>query len=123
MWAAASGLVFSHLNALMRSLTLQLEPFQSQFLRYLFGVLVVVPLVVRAGLHSYRPRLIGAQFTRGAVHTLGLCLWFTALPKIPLADMTAIGFTGPIFMAIGRRLIAGPRPRKWPRSKSNSPGP
>ena len=40
---------------------------------------------------------------RGAVHTLGLCLWFAALPKIPLADMTAIGFTGPIFIMVGAR--------------------
>ena len=35
------------------------------------------------------------------MHTLGLMLWFTALPHIPLADTTAIGFTGPLFIMIG----------------------
>jgi drug/metabolite transporter (DMT)-like permease len=47
------------------------------------------------------------QFWRGAVHTLGLILWFTALPRIPLADMTAIGFTGPIFIMLGAAWFLG----------------
>ena len=85
----------------MRGLTLQLDPFQTQFLRYLFGLLVMLPLVARSGLAAYRPRNIGGQFVRGAVHTFGLCLWFTAIPHITLADTTAIGFTGPIFIMIG----------------------
>jgi drug/metabolite transporter (DMT)-like permease len=69
----------------------------------------MLPLVWRAGLAAYRPKRIGGQFLRGAVHTLGLVLWFTALPKIPLADMTAIGFTGPIFIMIGAFLFLGSR--------------
>ena len=114
MWAAAAGLVFSHLNALMRLLTQQLDPFETQFLRYLFGVVVMLPLVLRGGLRSYWPKQLGGQFTRGAVHTLGLCLWFTALPKIPLADMTAIGFTGPIFIMVGAYIFFK-EPMRWER--------
>jgi drug/metabolite transporter (DMT)-like permease len=114
LWAAAAGLVFSQLNALMRLLTLQLDAFQTQFLRYLFGLLVILPLVLRSGLRAYLPTRIGPQFTRGAVHTVGLCLWFIALPKIGLADMTAIGFTGPIFIMIGAYLFFGEAMR-WER--------
>jgi hypothetical protein len=33
LWAAASGFIFSQLNALMRLLTLDLDPFLAQFLR------------------------------------------------------------------------------------------
>jgi drug/metabolite transporter (DMT)-like permease len=101
VWASAAGLTFSLLNALMRLLTLQLDPFQSQFLRYLFGLLVLLPVVWHRGFAAYWPKQMGGQFTRGAFHTFGLCLWFTALPRIPLADMTAIGFTTPIFIMIG----------------------
>ena len=101
VWAGAAGFTFSMLNALMRLLTLQIDPFQSQFLRYFCGLLVLLPLVWRQGFLNFRPRQLGGQFTRGAFHTLGLFLWFTALPRIPLADMTAIGFTGPIFIMIG----------------------
>lgn len=114
LWSSASGLIFCHLNALMRVLTLQLDPFQSQFLRYFFGLMVLLPLIWRHGLAAYRPKQIGGQFTRGAAHTLGLFLWFLALPKISLADTTAIGFTGPIFIMVGAYLFFK-EPMRWER--------
>lgn len=98
----------------MRALATDLPVFQAQFLRYAFGLAVMLPLVFRAGLKAYRPKQIGGQFLRGLVHTAGLCLWFTALPKIPLADMTAIGFTGPIFIMIGAYLFFR-EPLHWER--------
>ncbi len=105
LWTSAAGLVFCLLNAMMRLMAIQLDAFQTQFLRYLFGVLVMWPLVMRSGMAAYRPKRIGGQFARGAVHTIGLMLWFTALPKTPLADMTALGFTTPIFIMIGAYLF------------------
>ena len=101
LWVCAAGSLFSLLNTLMRVLALQVDPFQSQFLRYFFGLVLLLPIVLHRGLKAYWPRQVGGQFARGAFHTLGLCLWFTALPRIPLADMTAIGFTTPLFIMIG----------------------
>jgi drug/metabolite transporter (DMT)-like permease len=42
-------------------------------------------------------------------------LWFTALPHIGLADMTALGFTGPIFIMLGAAWFLGERMRadRW----------
>jgi len=114
LWSSAAGFLFVVLNALMRGLTLQLDPLQTQFLRYAFGLLVMLPLVARGGLASYRPRSIRGQFLRGAVHTLGLCLWFAAIAHITLADTTAIGFTGPIFIMVGAAWALGERMR-WER--------
>jgi drug/metabolite transporter (DMT)-like permease len=114
MWAAGSGALFCVLNATMRGLAQQLHPMQTQFLRYLFGVLVMLPLVWRAGWLAYRPKNLGGQFTRGAVHTVGLVLWFIALTRIPLADTTAIGFTGPLFIMIGAWLFLK-EPMRWER--------
>ena len=105
MWSIAAGILFVLLNTLMRRLALQLDAFQTQFLRYLAGLGVLLPLLVRGGLAAYRPRSIAGQFTRGAVHTLGLCLWFIAIAHISLADTTAIGFTTPIFVMIGAALV------------------
>ena len=114
LWSSAAGFTFCILNALMRALALQLDPFQAQFLRYLFGLLVLLPLLWRHGLAAYWPKRVGGQFTRGALHTIGLFLWFAALPKIPLADMTAIGFTGPIFIMIGAYIFFK-EPMRWER--------
>ena len=102
------------LNALLRLLTLHIDPFQAQFLRYFFGLLVLLPLMWRSGFGNFWPKRMSDQFTRGAAHTLGLCLWFVALPQIPLADMTAIGFTGPIFIMIGAYLFFK-EPMRWER--------
>ena len=114
LWAASAGLTFSFLNALMRVLALQVDPFQGQFLRYFFGLAVLLPFILHDGVAAYRPRQVAGQFWRGAAHTLGLCLWFVALPRIPLADMTAIGFTGPIFIMIGAHFAFG-EPMRWER--------
>ncbi|RYY95599.1 MAG: DMT family transporter [Comamonadaceae bacterium] len=114
LWAALAGVLFVVLNSVMRSLAIHLGPFVTQCLRYLMGVLVMAPLVLRGGIATYRPRNIGGQFTRGAVHTAGLCMWFTAIPHITLADTTAIGFTGPIFIMIGAALFFK-EPMRWER--------
>ncbi len=114
LWSASAGLIFCLLNTLGRTLTLQLDPLQAQFLRYLFGFLVMLPLLLRQGMAVFVPKHIGGQFLRGAVHTVGLMLWFIALPKIPLADMTAIGFTGPIFIMMGAALFLH-EPMHWER--------
>jgi drug/metabolite transporter (DMT)-like permease len=115
LWVALSGLTFSCLNTIVRTITLTLDPFESQFLRYLFGVAVMLPLLWHQGWQTYRPVNLRGQLWRGAVHTLGLMLWFTALPHIGLADMTAIGFTGPIFIMIGAAWFLGERMRvdRW----------
>jgi drug/metabolite transporter (DMT)-like permease len=114
MWSACSGALFCILNALMRRLSQQLDPMQTQFLRYLCGFLVMLPVMLPAGFAAYRPKRIAGQFARGAVHTVGLVLWFLALPRIPLADMTAIGFTGPLFIMIGAALFLR-EPMHWDR--------
>ena len=114
LWTCAAGMLFAMLNASMRLLTLHIDPFQAQFLRYFFGLLVLLPLMAWRGIGNYMPQHMGVQFTRGAVHTVGLCMWFTALPRIPLADMTAIGFTGPIFIMIGAWWFFK-EPMRWER--------
>ncbi len=106
-WMALAGLLFCLLNAVARRLAQDLDPFQTQFLRYLAGLLVLLPFILRTGLAAWRPHDLRGQAWRGVVHTAGLLLWFWALPHVPLADMTAIGFTGPIFIMAGAVLFLG----------------
>jgi drug/metabolite transporter (DMT)-like permease len=104
---AAGGFLFSILNTIVRSIAMQMDPFEVQFLRYLFGLIVMLPWVFKAGPRNYWPTDVKGQFWRGGIHTVGMVLWFIALPKIPLADMTAISFTGPIFIMIGASWFLG----------------
>ena len=105
LWSGASGLLFVLLNTLMRQLTLDLNPWVTQFLRYFSALVVMLPLVARSGLAAYRPAELKGHFTRGAVHTAGLVVWFAAVAHISVAETTAIGFTMPIFVMIGASLF------------------
>jgi drug/metabolite transporter (DMT)-like permease len=114
LWSMAAGLCFVLLNTMTRYLTTQIPPLQSQFLRYLCGVIVLLPLVWRSGYAAWKPRHVGGQFVRGFVHTTGLAIWFTAIPHISLADTTAIGFTTPIFIMLGAWIFLR-EPMRWER--------
>jgi drug/metabolite transporter (DMT)-like permease len=114
LWSCGAGFAFSLLNTMMRGLAIELGAFETQFLRYACGLGVMLPLILRAGLAAYRPNNITSQFTRGAVHTVGLVIWFSAIPYITIADTTAIGFTTPIFIMIGAAWMFGERMR-WER--------
>ena len=116
LWALCAGLSFQAANASMRALSLAIDPMQAQFLRYFVGILPLVPMVVLAGgLQRLWPESIKGQVWRSGLHTLGLILWFTALPHMPLADMTAISFTNPLFVLIGAAwLLKEPmNPARW----------
>ena len=67
----------------------------------------MLPFIWRAGLAAYRPKGLTGQLWRGAVHTAGLMLWFVAVPRVPLAEMTALGFTTPLFIMLGAMLFLG----------------
>lgn len=114
LWSGLAGLQFVALNALMRDLTIKLGPFQTQFLRYLAGAILLLPLVLRTGAAHWRPVSVPGQFARGTVHTVGLVMWFIAVPHVPLADITAINFTGPLFIMLGASLFLG-EPMRWAR--------
>lgn len=105
IWAALAGFLFVVLNTLLRALTLQMHPLQAQFLRYLFAIVVMAPLVLRSGLKAYWPQRILGQFSRGGAHALGLMFWFSALAHIPMSTTTSIGFMTPIFIMLGAYLV------------------
>src|SRR5262245_32000846 len=86
------------------------------FLRYLFGAMFLLPIIFRLDLYrSLRTNRMGLHVSRGAIHTVGMMLWFVALPLTTLAEITALGFTGPIFVTIGAALFLGEdvRLRRW----------
>ncbi len=109
LWASCAGLCFVLLNTVMRQMAIDMPPVQAMFLRYAAGALVWLPWLVRDGLGRYKSNYFRGQMARGVVHTAGLAIWFTALPHLPLAYTTAIGFTGPIFIMLGATWFLGER--------------
>ncbi len=107
LWMIATGVLFTVMNAILKKVAHELEPWVVGWLRYSLGALVMLPAAMRArALWPNRPAL---QLLRGCFHSGGLILWFVALPMISLAEMTAIGFSGPIFICLGAVLVLGER--------------
>ena len=107
LWMAATGLLFIVLNTIMKRLSHELDPWLVGFLRYLFGAAVMLGPALRLGAGTLWPKAPGLQFTRGLFHAGGMMLWFAALPMVTLAELTAIGFSGPLFICLGAALFLG----------------
>jgi drug/metabolite transporter (DMT)-like permease len=97
----ASGLLFILLNTVMKRLSHELDPWVVGFLRYLLGALVMLGMALPGGLAALWPKAPRLHFARGLFHAGGMMLWFAALPLVTLAELTAIGFSGPIFICLG----------------------
>jgi drug/metabolite transporter (DMT)-like permease len=113
---AISGVLFAALNVATFYPAKELNSYMMAFCRYLFGAIFLLPVFFRKGLVApFRTQRIGLHAVRGALHSGGMQLWFVALPLITLADLTALGFTGPIFITLGAALFLGEdvRLRRW----------
>jgi drug/metabolite transporter (DMT)-like permease len=108
-WMVACGVLFGVLNTAQKFLAHEMHPPQVLCLRYLVGSAVLLPFVARAGWEAYRPHHLSLLTLRGAVHLIGTIIWFSVLPHVTLAENSAIGFTGPIFMMLGAWLFLGER--------------
>lgn len=113
---AISGVLFAALNVATFFPAHELNSYMMAFCRYLFGALFLLPVFFRRGLvQPFRTERLTLHAIRGALHSAGMQLWFVALPLITLADITALGFTGPIFITLGAALFLGEdvRLRRW----------
>jgi drug/metabolite transporter (DMT)-like permease len=77
------------------------------FFRCLFGVLFLAPWLMRVGSVGLATRRPGLHLVRGFNSLLGLFLVFWAVKLIPLADVTAIMFSKPIFAALAAVVVLG----------------
>jgi len=50
---------------------------------------------------------MGRFVLRGLFHGGGVMLWFYAMARIPIAEVTALGYTAPIFVTIGAAVFFG----------------
>lgn len=96
-------------TALVRVLTHDVHPFVIGFFRSLFGLLVVLPWLYAERRVLFRTRDWLLHALRAALKLLALVSFFAAVAQAPLAAVTAIAFTTPLFGAVGAVLVLGER--------------
>ena len=104
-----TGLLFVGVTGVVRHLGTDMNPMQAAFIRYAFGIVLIAPVLLRMYASGNRPSRIGLHLLRGVAHGAAVMLWFFAMARIPIAQVTAIGFTTPIFTAIGAAIYLGER--------------
>jgi drug/metabolite transporter (DMT)-like permease len=93
-----------------------LHPFQIAFFRNFFALLIILPMVLAtSGIGVLRPNRPGMLALRGVLNGSSMMCWFYAVPLMAITDLTAIGFTGPIWATLLAALILGEkmRLRRW----------
>ena len=110
-----STVAFALMHALVRYLSSELPTFQIAFFRNLFGLIVLIPLIVQSNFELFRSRQIGLHAIRGVINFGAMLMFFAALSLTPLAKVTALSFTAPIFMAVLSVMFLGERFRvhRW----------
>jgi drug/metabolite transporter (DMT)-like permease len=114
-WISCTGATFTGMMAISRHLSPDLHIFVIVLFRCLFGLVFLAPIAFQHGgrrLHTTRIRL---YTIRGVTAYLSLVGYFYAATHIPLADISAIVFTRPVFACIAAIIFLGElaRGRRW----------
>lgn len=107
LWMLLAGLCFVGMTAMVKSLGDGLPAVQTAFLRYAFGLIFVLPMLRNMIAERPNRRQVGLLVLRGVVHGVGVVLWFFAMTRIPLAEVTALGYITPVLVTIGAALFLG----------------
>lgn len=108
-WMLISTGCFVGVTGVVRHLGSDLPAVQAAFIRYVFGTLLMLPALLPLIARPPAAGRLGMHAARGVVHGFGVLLWFYAMQRIPIAEVTAIGYTSPIFVTIGAAIFLGER--------------
>ena len=95
-----SAAMMTGMAVLVRHLAQDLHPFQIAFLRNAFGILVLAPLLLRYGASMLKTADMGFMAARGVFNAAAMLSFFLALTMLPLAEISALMFTVPLFVAL-----------------------
>ncbi|MDZ7824931.1 MAG: DMT family transporter [Gammaproteobacteria bacterium] len=106
LWMLGGLLSLSAMAIAGREMQVELDTFELMFYRSLVGVpIVLAAAVVSGGLPRLRTARPGLHATRNLFHFSAQNLWFHALATIPLAQVFALEFTTPIWVALLAPLV------------------
>ncbi len=102
-----AGLSFVVMTALVKSLGTSMNSIQAAFLRYVLGLVFLLPAMRSIMATHLTPRLLTLFGLRGVVHAVAVMLWFFAMTQIPLAEVTAMNYMTPVYVTLGAALFLG----------------
>ncbi|WNJ99434.1 DMT family transporter [Thalassospiraceae bacterium LMO-JJ14] len=100
LWMLGSTLCLASMHTTISYVSDTVHPFVVVFCRLLFALIVVIPFFVKQGTAPLKTGRLGFLILRGVLNFCAMLAFFTALSLSPIADVTALSFTAPIFATL-----------------------
>lgn len=115
LWMLLACACFSSMNGIVRHLAQDLPTLVIVFFRCLFGLIALLPWLLRPGLASLRASRPALHGVRVVMAFVAMTAWFYGLKLMPLAEATALSFTTPLFATVAAVVFLGEvmRARRW----------
>ena len=101
----------STMHLLIRKMSATHHPFEIAFFRYAFGLVVFLPMLWRSGFKILHTNRLHLHATRALLTVVSMLMFFSALAMLPLAKVTGLSLTSPLFAAVAAVLLLGERMR------------
>lgn len=109
LWFCGTMAGFAGMAVSARALATEMATVEILFFRSLIGVLVVLPFVLRNGAAPLRTQRLPVHVGRALVQYGGQIAWIYAVAHLTLADVTAIEFSVPLWVALMAVLFLNER--------------
>ena len=106
-WMFVTGLCFVAVTALVKHMGSRVPPAEAAFLRYLLGLVFLLPMLKDLREARLTPRQWKLFGMRGIFHAGAVILWFYAMTRIPIAEVTAMNYLSPVYVTIGAAIFLG----------------
>ena len=107
LWMGLSGLCFIGVYVGVKYVGTRLPAAESAFLRYALGLVFLLPFVRSLWREGLPSQVIKLGIGRAVLHTFAVTLWFYAMARIPIAEVSSMGYLTPIFVTLGAVLVMG----------------
>ncbi|MGF1628713.1 MAG: DMT family transporter [Kiloniellaceae bacterium] len=111
-WMIGALTSFTVMTVSVRELTGEMHAFQMLFIRSTIGVLILLPIITRSGRGGWsqiRLQHLPWHALRNVIHFAGQVFWIFGIALLPLATVSAIEFTSPLWAGILAVLLLGER--------------
>lgn len=107
LWMITTGICFVGVTALVKTLGTRIPAPEAAFLRFLLGLVFVFPALRTLMQTRLTPRQWRFTGLRAVAHTGAVVLWFFAMTRIPIAEVTAMNYLAPVYVTILAALFLG----------------
>lgn len=107
LWMFGMVVSLSLLAIAARELAPRHNPMELQVVRHGMSLLILLPFVIRAGFRPLRTNNLKLQLFRNVSHFAATVGWYISVTLLPLAEVFAIEFTTPVWVALLAVLFLG----------------